>query len=251
MRSSEVPFRVGRSPVVRSRTARSRPLTLAVDVGGTAIKSMLLDGRGRPASVRRRMPTPEPATPAAVLDAVRALATELGPMDRVGVGFPGVVQGGRVRAAPNLRGPGWKDYALRTAWERAVRTPVRVANDAVVHGLGAVRGKGVEMMLTLGTGLGSALFVDGRAVPLELGHLRWIAGTYEDRIGESARKRIGTRRWSRLVARVLEEFRAAFRPDEIYVGGGNAARLPRAMRDVARLVDNDAGLLGAVRLWAS
>jgi polyphosphate glucokinase len=251
MRSSEHPLRAGRSPVVRSSSMRARPRTLAVDVGGTAIKSMALDARGRPSSVRRRVATPDPATPVAVLNAIRALAVEAGPIDRVGVGFPGVVERGRVRSAPNLEDSGWKGYPLRAVLQRSLRVDVRVANDAVVHGLGAVRGRGVELMVTLGTGLGSALFVDGRAVPLELGHLRWNGGTYEERLGESARRRIGTRRWSRLVVRALEDLRAALRPEVIYVGGGNAARLPRAMRDLARLVDNDAGLLGAIRLWGA
>jgi polyphosphate glucokinase len=235
---------------VRSLESRARPRTLAVDVGGTAVKFMVLDPRGRPASEHRRVPTPNPATPAALRAAIVAWAAELAPFDRVGVGFPGVVEEGRVRTAPNLRDARWKAYPLRAALERALGAPVRVANDAVVHGLGAVRGEGVELMLTLGTGLGSALFVDGRAVPLELGHLPWIGGTYEERLGEASRRRIGTARWSRLVIRALDDLRDAFRPEEIHVGGGNAVRLPGAVRAVARRVDNDAGLLGAVRLWA-
>jgi polyphosphate glucokinase len=118
----------------------------------------------------------------------------------------------------------------------------------VVHALHAARGVGVELLLTLGTGLGSALVVDGRPVPLELGHLPWRGGRSIERcVGEAARKRLGDARWRREVDRVLAAMTAAFAPDALLVGGGNAARLHR--RAGTRVVGNDAGLLGGPRLW--
>jgi polyphosphate glucokinase len=229
---------------------RGTPRTLALDVGGTSIKALVLDRRGRPVGRREVEPTPRPATPAAVLSVAKALARRLGPFERVATGFPGVVVGGRVRTARNLAEDAWRGVDLCAALERAFGKPARVANDAVVQGYGAVRGRGVEVILTLGTGLGSALFVDGRPVPLELGHHPWIGrSTYEERLGEASRRRLGTARWRRLVERAVRQVRAVFLPDALFLGGGNAARL-RGRPQGARIVDNDAGLLGAIRLWS-
>src|SRR5215470_16658525 len=146
------------------------PRTLAIDIGGTGLKMIVLDERGRPITERARVETPHPATPAAVLRALRSLMRRQGPFDRVSVGFPGVVQEGVVRTAPNLHSS-FQGFDLAKAIARAAGKPTRVCNDADVQGLGDIRGKGVEMAITLGTGMGSALYIDGRLVPnLELGH---------------------------------------------------------------------------------
>jgi polyphosphate glucokinase len=243
------PARVGRRP---SPSAPRGPRTLAVDVGGTAIKVVVLDARGRPVSTPARAPTPRPATPAAVLAAVARLARDAGPYDRVSVGFPGALRAGRVETAPNLDGRAWRGLRLAARFSRVLGRPARVANDAIVQGLGAVRGRGVELVLTLGTGLGSALFVDGRPVPLEAGHLPWRRGrTYEEALGEASRRRVGDARWRARVRDAVASLRAAFRPDVVHVGGGNSARLGRSLDRRARRVDNVAGLLGGFRLWSS
>src|SRR5580765_5562229 len=138
--------------------------TLAVDIGGTWIKAMVLDPSGRPASAESRTPTPKPATFHAVMKSLRALAAGMPPYARASVGFPGVILEGRVRTAANLH-RSWIGRALAPAMRTALGAPTRVANDADMQGLAIVEGRGVELVLTLGTGVGSALFLDGRLVP--------------------------------------------------------------------------------------
>jgi polyphosphate glucokinase len=184
------------------------------------------------------------------VDALRRLARDLGPADRASVGFPGAVEAGRVVTAPNLSPRGWEGFRLQARLRRTLRMPCRVANDAVLHGWGAVRGRGVEMILTLGTGLGAAVFLDGRPLPLELGHHPWIEGTYEEALGEARRVALGTRRWLRVLALAVRQIREVFRPAVLYLGGGNAARIGRRTFAGATIVRNDAALHGAIQLWS-
>jgi len=144
--------------------------TLAIDVGGTGVKTILLNERGRPITERQRVDTPNPATPEAIFAALDNLVKPLGAFDRVSVGFPGVVKHGATLTAHNLD-PTWIGFDLEKVLARKFRKPVRVANDAAVQGYGAIRGRGVELVITLGTGLGSSLFTSGHLVPgLELAH---------------------------------------------------------------------------------
>ena len=162
----------GKPSAARGRGARAAgagPYTLAIDVGGTGLKMLVLDARGKPITERARVATPRPATPARVLRALEGLIATQPRFDRVSVGFPGVVHDGVVQTAPEPRTAPWQGLDLAKALARATRKPVRVCNDADVQGLGDIEGRGVELVLTLGTGLGSALFVDGKLVPnLEL-----------------------------------------------------------------------------------
>src|SRR5690349_5352689 len=130
--------------------------TLAIDIGGTGLKALVLDERGDKLTERVRVETPRPATPEAVVSAIVALVKPLAPFDRVSVGFPGVVAGGATRTAPNLHST-WKNFELRESLEARLKKPVRVLNDAGVQGFGVIDGKGVEMVITLGTGMGTAL----------------------------------------------------------------------------------------------
>lgn len=226
------------------------PITLAVDVGGTGLKVMRLGPRGAPVSDRLRVPTPRPATPRAVLGALARLAREAGPFDRVAIGFPGVVEGGVVRTAPNLDGD-WSGVDLAARVEALTGRPSRALNDAGVQGLGAIEGRGVEACLTLGTGMGFSLFVDGAYVPnIELGHHPLRDGkTYEELVGDRALERVGKRRWRKRVAEAIAQVRHTFNPRRIYVGGGNARHLDGALPPDVRVVPNVAGLLGGVRMW--
>src|SRR5262245_37306813 len=151
--------------------ARSKAVvTLCVDIGGTGIKMIALDARGRPINQRARMLTPKPATPRAVAKVMRQMVADQPRFDRVSVGFPGVVVNGVVHTAVNLGTKYWAGFDLRSELERACKRPVRGINDADLQGYGVIDGKGVELVLTLGTGLGSALFSGGKLVPnLELG----------------------------------------------------------------------------------
>src|SRR5579875_2263985 len=147
----------------------AKPVTLAVDIGGTGLKMLCLDGEGHPTTERVRVLTPTPATPTNVLTALDAMKAQMPDFDRVSVGFPGVIKHGSTMLAVNLD-PKWVGYPLEANLQKRWKKPVRVANDAVVQGLGAIQGRGIELILTLGTGLGSCLFVDGKICPMELGH---------------------------------------------------------------------------------
>ena len=231
---------------------RRSPYTLAVDIGGTGIKVMRLDARGRPASELRRIETPSPATPAAVLGALARAIRDLPPFDRVSVGFPGVVVDGVVRTAANLN-PAWIGESVTRRVRRLAHRPTRVANDADIQGLGVVAGRGVELVITLGTGIGSALFLDGQLVPnLELGHHPFERGrTYEELLGDRALKRIGKASWNRRLRRAVETLVNTFSCRRLYLGGGNARLITGRLPAGVCVVDNVAGLLGGIRLWTA
>jgi polyphosphate glucokinase len=243
--------RRARKPVQTSgKTARS-PRTLAVDIGGTGIKMLLLDASGRPLGERAREPTPKPAKPKALLATVDRMLRKQPAHDRLSIGFPGVVRGGIVGTAPNLGNELWRGFDFGAELERLAGKPVRVINDCDLQGYGVIRGQGVELVLTLGTGLGSALFVNGHLLPnLELGHHPFHKGkTYEQRVSDAELARVGRKRWSVRVEGVIDTLERIFNYDLLWIGGGNAKRLRLAPRDNVRVFENVAGLGGGVRLW--
>ena len=155
---------VPKAHLVSSHRKRKTPVTFSVDIGGSGIKATLLNGDGTLVKKRLRIPTPEIANPDIIIGQIEQLSKQLGTFDRIAVGFPGVVRNGVTRVAPNLAKE-WKGYDFAQALEDKFSKPVRVLNDADMHGFGAISGKGVELVLTLGTGAGTALFVDGTLVP--------------------------------------------------------------------------------------
>jgi polyphosphate glucokinase len=225
-------------------------ITLAIDVGGTGVKAILLDGKGKPISERERADTPQPATPEAVLSIVYAFAAKLAGFDRVSVGFPGVVKRGATLTAHNLH-PKWVGFDLEKVLSRQWKKPVRVANDAAVQGYGAIQGKGVELVITLGTGFGSSLFTDGHLVPgLELAHHPWRKDkTYEDDLGKRGLVKHGRKHWNKLLLKAINQIEALFNYDHLYVGGGNAVKVDSALPKHVTRVPNEDGLLGGVALW--
>jgi polyphosphate glucokinase len=224
--------------------------TLAIDVGGTGIKGIILNPRGKPITERERVDTPNPATPGAVLAIMDQIATQLRDFDRVSVGFPGVVKDGATLTAHNLH-PKWVGFDLQSVLMRRWRKPVRVANDAAVQGFGAIHGKGVELVITLGTGFGSSLFIDGHLVPgLELAHHPWIKNkTYEDFLGRKGLQKFGRKRWNRLLEKAIVQLESLFNYDHLYIGGGNAVRIDFALPKHVTRVPNEDGLFGGVALW--
>lgn len=224
--------------------------TLSIDIGGSGIKGMLLDPVGKPVSERQRIPTPRPATPEAVLEAVGTLAGHFENFERVAVGFPGVVRFGTVHTGANFDGD-WSAVPLADSVQRATGRPCRAANDADVQGYGAIRGRGVEMVLTLGTGMGSSVFSNGHLVPnLELGHHPLAdGGSYEDWVGQAARERLGDAEWNRWVRRAIEAILPIWNPETLYIGGGNAKHLDFELPPSVETVPNVAGILGGIRLW--
>ena len=181
--------------------------TLAVDIGGTGIKLALLDASGQIIGERVRVPTPtRPVASDTLVSAIETAAAGIGDFDRVSVGFPGAIRDGRVLTAPNLGTELWAGFDLQTALAERWKKPVRVMNDADVQGFGAITGTGVEMVVTLGTGMGTAIFHDGRIMPhLELAH-HPVHGDrdYDEYIGNAALQKIGKKRWNKRVIRCLE-----------------------------------------------
>lgn len=224
--------------------------TLAIDIGGTGLKALIIDARGKAVTERARVETPRPATPAAVLRALQALVAPLAPFDRISAGFPGVVVRGVVKTAPNLHAA-WQNYPLADALAKRLGKPARVLNDAGVQGFGVIEGKGLEMVLTLGTGMGCALFYEGTYIPnLELAHHPFRKGkTYEEMLGARALEHDGKRKWNRHVEKALAQIAPIWNPDRIYLGGGNAKHLKIALPEHVRITSNVAGLLGGIALW--
>jgi len=227
------------------------PHTLAIDIGGTGLKATVLDGAGQMLVKRARVATPYPCRPDIMLKALGELTAPLPSFDRVSVGFPGVIRGGRVITAPHFDTKVWQDYPLEEAAARRFGKPTRLLNDAEVQGLGIISGQGFEVVLTLGTGVGSALFNDGRLAPhLELAqHPIHESKTYNDYVGEAARKGISAKRWNRRVRRTIDIVYALLHYDVLHIGGGNSANIKGDLPDNVRLSSNDAGLTGGIRLW--
>jgi polyphosphate glucokinase len=228
----------------------ARPRTLCIDVGGTGLKAMVVSPRSEPLTERARVDTPRPATPKAVVGALGKLVPDRDGYDRVSVGFPGVVMDGVVKTAPNLD-PSWAGFDLAGAIGKLTGKPTRVLNDAGVQGHGVVRGKGLELCITLGTGFGFSLFLDGRYVPnIELAHHPFRKGrTYEEELGKRALDRLGKKRWNRMLTRAIGLLDRTFNYHQLYVGGGNARKVAIELPSNVKIVDNVSGLLGGVKLW--
>jgi polyphosphate glucokinase len=238
-------------------------LTLAIDIGGSGLKASVLDAEGVKVVERVRMPTPYPCPPPVLIRALDKLTFGLPQWDRISVGFPGIVRDGRVLTAPNLwtrLGPGtpvsrklvdaWARYPLASELEHRLGKPTRLCNDADMQGLAVIAGEGFEMVITLGTGLGTSLFLDGTPMPhLELALIPFGTGTFQTQLGNQTRRRIGNARWSKRVLRAVEMFETLLQFDRLYVGGGNARKLRVDLGHRARIVDNVAGILGGIKLW--
>jgi polyphosphate glucokinase len=230
-------------------SAAKASITLAVDIGGTGIKAAALDQKGKMISERQKIKTPHNATPKKVIAIIAKLAKMAGAGDRASAGFPGVVKNGVVYTAPNL-GKGWNNYPLEAALKKKLRMPVRIANDADVQGLGCVSGHGDELVITLGTGFGSVLFVDGHRIHLELGHHPFRNGkTYEDELGIKALEKKGKRKWNKHLRDAIDELAQTFNFDRLYIGGGNASAIDFKLPPNVKVVSNTEGLLGGIKLW--
>jgi len=234
-----------------SAAAAGTPFILAVDIGGTNIKAAVLDCAGHLVAAQIRTPTPKEATPQAVLEAIAGLAAQLPPIQRISVGFPGVVKGSKVLTAPNLGTRHWAGFELIGALSQRFGVPARVLNDAAVQGLGVVEGHGLECVVTLGTGVGCALFRNGRLLlHLELGQHRARRGkTYDQYIGQAALAKKGPQRWNERVRRAIDTVTGLTTCDVLYIGGGNARKIAFEVPRHVRIVSNTAGLTGGLRLW--
>ena len=226
-------------------------LTLAIDIGGTGLKASVVDEAAQMVTDRVRVPTPVGAPPQQIVETLAGMVAPLGAFDRVSVGFPGVVRNGRILTAANLGNDKWTGFALAQALEAALAKPVRVANDADLQGLAVIAGKGVEMVITLGTGFGTGLYLEGRLAPhLEIAHHPFRHGeTYDQQLGNAARKEIGSGRWNKRVEKAIGNMRRLTNFDHLFIGGGNAKKIDFALEPDVTIISNEAGMEGGVALW--
>ena len=252
------------APVTAQPNAPAKPLTLAIDIGGTGLKASVLDAKGAMVADRVREPTTYPCPPTKLVSDIVALVAPLPSYDRVSAGFPGMVRQGHVLTAPHfvtVAGPNtdvdknlvklWTGFDLAGALSAGLDKPTRVANDADLQGAAVVAGKGLELVITLGTGVGTALFYDGTLLPhLEFAHHPFRKGdTYNEQLGEPIRRDVGDKRWIRRVHIAIDTLRALTFFDHCYIGGGNAKRITEDLPDDVTTVDNSAGILGGIKLW--
>ena len=210
---------------------------LVVDVGGTHVK-ILATGQAE----RREFESGPTLTVRQMVAGVKRLAKGW-KYEAVSIGYPGLVLHERIAAEPHNLAPGWIGFDF----QKAFGCPARVINDAAMQALGSYS-KGTMLFLGLGTGLGSALVVDGHVVPMELAHLAYRKGTIEDYVGLRGLERFGKKKWREHVAFMIERFTAAIHPDEVVVGGGNAKKL-KELPPGCRLGDNANAFIGGFRLW--
>ena len=210
---------------------------LAIDVGGSHVKA-LLEGETEP----RQADSGPDMTAAAMVAAVQRFGVGW-TWDRVSIGIPAPVHGGRVVVDPVNLGDGWVGFDF----ERAFEASARVVNDAAMQALGSYEG-GTMLFLGLGTGLGSALVSSGVVQPMELAHLPFRKATFEEYVGEAALERRGKKRWRRDVHEVVATLSVALEPDYVVLGGGNAEKLDE-LPPGSRLGDNANAFLGGFRLW--
>jgi polyphosphate glucokinase len=227
------------------------PYTLAIDIGGTHLKASVLDRSGAEITRHVAVPTTHPAPPARVLESLEVMVHELPAFDRVSIGFPGAVKDGRVLTAPNLGTAQWHGFPLAEELARCWSKPARMLNDAEVQGFGVIKGRGLECVLTLGTGFGSAIYRDGDLMPhLELGqHPVWKKHTYDEYVGLAALEKKGAAKWNRRVRRAIGFVHTLLNYDSLYLGGGNASKVDFKLPSNVTIVSNEAGITGGIRLW--
>lgn len=239
-------------------------LTLAIDIGGSGIKASVLDRDGAMTTQRIRVETPYPCPPQRLISEIDSLCAQLPRSNRVSVGFPGLVRGGSVVHVPSLSRleyGGVEDPAMAARWHgfpladqlaEMFGVPTKVVNDADMQGCAVARGIGFEFVMTLGTGVGTALFNEGELLPhLELSHGPFRRGvSFDLMLGNAGRKDLGNKKWRKLVGEAIHWFDEMLFFDTIYIGGGNAKHLDSdVLPEKAVIVPNTAGITGGVRVW--
>ncbi|WP_432708937.1 ROK family protein [Pedobacter sp.] len=224
---------------------------LSVDIGGSNIKACLLSPDGTALSEYTKLPTPVKSTPEAVLIVIKQLAATMGTFGKISVGFPGYVKQGVVYTAPNLAKGKWHRIELAQMISDSIGKPVRLINDADLQGLALVDGEGFEIVMTFGTGFGTALLYDGELLPhLELAHLPITNNKdYDDYVGDKAMRKIGIKEWNERVARVIDIYKTVFNFDKLFLGGGNSKYIDFKLEDHVKMASNREGIKGGAKLW--
>lgn len=226
---------------------------LSIDIGGSHVKATVLNSNGELLQEYEKVDTPQPATPDNIIAAIKTLVSKFPKYDHVSVGFPGYVKNGVVKTAANLGTKYWADFDLSKNLTTALGKPAKVVNDADMQGLGVVEGKGLELVLTLGTGFGSALLLDGGLLPhLEMAHHPITkSATYDQYIGDKALDKLGDKKWNRRLKKVLAILKTVFNYDTLYIGGGNARKINFKLDKNIKIITNQDGIKGGARLWAT
>ena len=225
---------------------------LCIDVGASGLKAAVISPRGKYLVKRVRVKTPKRRKPRDIVKALTELVTPLAPFDHVTIGFPGMVRNGRVMTAPNFGTRDWAGFDLVGAMRKRFAKPVKLLNDADVQGMAVIKGKGLELVCTLGTGLGTAWFRDGELMPhMDLAHLvmhrKDDLDTY---VGDKTRRRISNAHWNRRVKKLIEVLHTVFAYDHLYLGGGNSRCVSFKLSRNVSLVSNDAGMEGGAFAWS-
>lgn len=230
---------------------RNHSTILALDVGGSNIKAAVLDSSGQVVQDYIKEKTPDNASPENIIGAVDRLVTQFVDYEKVSIGFPGMVKNGKVYSAPNLGNELWHSIPLAHMISKHLDKPVKIANDADVHALGVAKGKGFEMVITLGTGFGTAFLHNGRLLPhIELAHHPLKKGKdYDEYIGKKALKRIGEKKWNKRLKWVLNMLDDIFNYDTLYIGGGSADKITFPLEENVRVFSNREGIRGGALLW--
>lgn len=234
-----------------SKTSGDKLRVLSFDIGGTGLKASIVDGNGKMLADHLRVHTPKPATPEKVVKALVDLAKKLPPHDHIAAGFPGVVKSNVVRTAPNLGTKAWAGFDLGKALTRHLGGPALIINDAEIAGLAVIRRKGLEMMITLGTGFGSALYRDGELMPhMEIGQsIAHDDKTYDQWLGDEAFKKHGHKKWNKHVEKAIAALHTLLNFDRLYIGGGNARHIDFKLPKHMSIVSNENGIEGGGFLW--
>jgi polyphosphate glucokinase len=225
---------------------------LSIDIGGSHIKATVLDSKGALLMEYSKVETPLPANPDNIVKAIKKLAKLFSGYNKISVGFPGYVRDSIVKTAPNLDNVAWANFNLGKKLQEELGCPARVVNDADMAGLGVVAGKGLELVITLGTGFGTALLLDGKLLPhLEVGQSPITRhNTYDNYIGDKAFDTEGKKKWNERMEKVLKNLKTLFNYDYLYIGGGNARELTFKLDKNIKLVTNQDGIKGGARLWS-
>jgi polyphosphate glucokinase len=226
---------------------------LTIDIGGSHVKATILNAEGVPISDYARMPTPQPSTPINVINLIKELVKNFTDYNKISVGFPGYVRDGVVKTAPNLGSESWKDYPLQTNLSALLSRPAKVVNDADLQGIGIASGKGLEMVVTLGTGFGTALLMDGNLLPhFEIAHHPVKTDKdYDEYIGEKAYQRKGKEHWNYRLKKVIAILKTVFNYDRLYISGGNAKNINFELEENIIIANNREGIKGGARLWSN
>lgn len=224
---------------------------LSIDIGGSRIKATILDLEGKMLIDFQKIDTPILPDPDNVIQAILTLIKDFQAFHRVSVGFPGYTRMGIVHTAPNLGTPRWAGVDLCKMLSVALNKPVRVLNDADMQGLGVIKGSGLELVLTLGTGFGTAIFLDGNLLPhLELAHHPFSKDrTYDDYIGERALVEVGLEKWNKRLKKIIPVLQTVFNYDHLYIGGGNSKKISFETGEAITLVSNIDGIKGGAKVW--